>query len=113
MTINVREKIGTPSAITQESGELIYSCICAAIEANQEIVLDFGEIENIITPFLNNSIGKLYGKYNSSEIQKYLKFKNYPAEKVVALNMVITNAKRFYADRNSYNKVINGVLNDE
>ena len=51
--LNVMECIGTPSAITQESGNLVYEQICKAIDEKQRIELDFKDIESMISPFLN------------------------------------------------------------
>lgn len=107
--VNVRERIGTPSAITQEEGDLIYEDICSAIESKEEIELDFIEIESMISPFLNNAIGKLYGIYSSELITNYLKFKNVPREKISTINMVINNAKRYYADKANFEKIAKGV----
>lgn len=107
--LNVRERIGTPSAITQEEGNLIYEDICCAIENKEVIELDFIEIESMISPFLNNAIGKLYANYSSEQISAYLKLKNVPPEKIATINMVINNAKRYYADKLNFEKIAKGV----
>ena len=108
--LNVMECIGTPSAITQESGDIVYGEICSAIDANEIIELDFKDVESIISPFLNNSIGKLYGKYNGETVGKYVKFLNLPAEKIPTINMVISNAKKYYLDKEEFKKVVEGVV---
>lgn len=104
------EYIGTPSAITQESGDLVYEVICESINASEIIELDFKDIESMISSFLNNAIGKLYKDYSSEEISKYLKFVNLPSEKIPTVNMVINNAKKYYADRESFENVVKGVV---
>ena len=110
--INVRECIGTPSAITQEAGDLIYKEICKAIENKEIIKLDFAEIESMITPFLNNAIGKLYEIYSSEQISKHLKLENFPPEKVSTINVVINNAKRYYSDKTNFEKIAKDVMED-
>ena len=105
--VNVRERIGVPSAITQEEGNLIYEDICSAIESKEEIEIDFIEIESMIPSFLNNAIGKLYAIYSSEQITTYLKIKNVPREKISTINMVINNAKRYYADKANFEKIAN------
>ena len=66
--INIAEKIGSPSALTQEQGNLIYNEILPVIQQGDQVTLDFDQIERMISPFLNNAIGQLYGTYNSEQI---------------------------------------------
>lgn len=111
--VDVEKVIKSPSALTQEQGNLIYNEICDAFDNYEEIELDFENVESMISPFLNNSIGKLYGKYDSDQIRKFLHMKNFPAEKNSTLNVVIGNAKRFYADKSNYTKVVKEVIDNE
>lgn len=108
--VNVAEKLGTPSALTQEQGNAIYSEIVSAIEQQKIIQLDFNQIERIISPFLNNAIGQLYGKYNSQEISKSLLMMNFPDEKKATLNVVIANAKKFYSNKKKFSAVAEEVF---
>ena len=110
--LNVRECIGTPSAITQEEGNLIYEEICKSIDSKEMVILDFSEIESMISPFLNNAIGKLYAKYSSDQITAYLKLDNVPSEKIPTINMVISNAKRYYADKTNFEKIAKDVTDN-
>lgn len=109
--INVAKQIGEPSALTQEQGNIIYEKVESAISNNQKIRLDFSQIESMISPFLNNAIGQLYGKYNSNQISKYLIIENFPEEKKSTLNIVIANAKRYYKNKTEYNAIAEGVIN--
>lgn len=111
--INVRECIGTPSAITQEDGNLIYEEICKAIDNQEKIELDFSEIESMISPFLNNAIGKLYAKYSSEQINAYLKLENVSAEKIPTIRIVINNAKRYYSDKENFEKIAKVVTGND
>lgn len=108
--INVMECIGTPSAITQESGDLIYEEICNAISNDELILLDFKDIESMISPFLNNALGKLYKDYTSEQITKHVKLVNLPSEKIPTINMVISNAKKYYANKAMFENVVKGVM---
>lgn len=109
--INVAERIGSPSALTQEQGNSIYNEISAAIERNQSIKLDFDQIESMISAFLNNAIGQLYGKYTSQQISEFLTIQNFPDEKKATLNIVINNAKKYYADKDNFNSTVKEVFN--
>ena len=109
--INVAEKIGAPSALTQEQGNIIYNEIVSAIEKKNPILLDFEQVESMISAFLNNAIGQLYGKYTSQQISEFLKIINFPHEKTSTLNVVIANAKKYYSDRDNFNSAIKEVFN--
>ena len=108
--LNVADKIGSPSALTQEDGNLIYEEVAQAISQNIAIILDFEQIESMISPFLNNAIGQLYGRFTSEQISKLVNIKNFPEEKTSTLNIVIANAKKFYLNREKFNSVIEEVF---
>ena len=109
--INVADKIGSPSALTQEQGNIIYNEIVSVIKQGGHITLDFEQVESMISPFLNNAIGQLYGMYDSEKIAACLSFKNFPDEKNATLNIVIANAKKYYSDKDSFNSAIKKVFN--
>lgn len=110
-TIDVADRIKNPSALTQEQGDIIYSEIIEAFEKEEIITLDFGNVESMITPFLNNAIGQLYGKYTSEFIKNHLVLNSFPASKIPKLNLVISNAKNFYANKKKFTKTAKDVLN--
>lgn len=112
-TIDVAQKINTPSALTQEQGNIIYNEIIASFEKKENIVLDFSNIESMISPFLNNAIGQLYGKYSSEYIKNHLNLVNFPPSKNSTLNIVINNAKKFYANKKTFTQTAKDVLNIE
>lgn len=64
----------------------------------------------MISPFLNNAIGKLYENYNSEQISSMLKMKSFPPEKNSTLNIVISNAKKYYANKESFEKTVKDVI---
>lgn len=108
--INVADVINSPSALTQEQGEVIYSLICNAIDQQNNIELDFGAIESMISPFLNNAIGKLYGNYSSDTINAHLKLLNFPEAKKSTLKVVTENAKKFYANKKEFKATVKDVI---
>lgn len=109
--INIAEKIGSPSALTQEQGNLIYNEILPVIQQGDQVTLDFNQIESMISPFLNNAIGQLYGKYTSEQISGCLIIKGFPDEKKATLNTVISNAKKFYSNREAFDSAAKEVFN--
>lgn len=97
--ISIAKTLGNDLALTQEQGNIIYEMIASEIKKEKQVELDFENIDAVIPPFLNNSIGKLYGLYDCDTIGKYLIIKNLPSGREFTLNLVIENAKKFY-----YNK---------
>lgn len=110
ITINVREKINSPSALTREQGKIIYNEIIASINSGNSICLDFSDIESLITPFLNVAIGKLYENFSSEELSRFIEFSNIPQGKAASFNLVINNAKRYYASSNNFEKIVKDAI---
>lgn len=108
--INVAELIGSPSALTREQGAIVFDAIIPLLNEGKKVVLDFGEIESIITPFLNVSIGKLYEKFSSDELQKRLKIINRPELTTRKFQIVIDNAKSYYSDKKSFEDAVKEVI---
>ena len=56
--IDIAAVIDSPSALTQEQGEKVYSIIADSMSRKEEITLDFGNVESMITPFSNTAIAR-------------------------------------------------------
>lgn len=110
--IDIAQVIGSPSALTQEQGNLVYSQIIDSFKNSEPITLDFSNVESMISPFLNNAIGKLYENYNGTQIKSMLKLESFPPEKNSTLNIVINNAKRFYANKAQYEQIVREVIDN-
>lgn len=110
--MNVSKKINSPSALTQEQGDVIYADIMQAFKRNEEVTLDFSDIESMISPFLNHAIGKLYENYDSDYIKHALHMNNFPPEKISTLNIVISNAKKYYSHRDIYEQTVKEVIDN-
>ncbi len=108
--VSVSSVLDSPSALTQEQGEKIYQLVSDSISSKQKIVLDFDGIESMISPFLNNAIGKLYGSYPSETIKEYLSLTNFPTVKQSTLTIVIENAKKFYQNKAAYASTVKDVI---
>ncbi len=111
--IDIAKTIKDGSALTQEQGDIIYHEIISAFQNDEPITLDFKHIESMISPFLNSSIGRLYEKYDSEQIRKNLKLDNFPKEKNSTLNVVISNAKKYYANKGKYTRIVKEVIDNE
>lgn len=110
--IDIAYIIGSPSALTQEQGDQVYFEIINSFKKSEPITLDFSNVESMISPFLNNAIGKLYENYNSDQIRSMLKMEHFPPEKNSTLNIVISNAKKYYADKENFEKAVKDVIDN-
>lgn len=108
--INVSSVLDSPSALTQEQGKKIYKLISNSIKEGNRVVLDFNGIESMISPFLNNAIGKLYGEFSSDVLNRSLSLENFPPEKLSTLLLVTQNAKKYYQDKEKYNSTLKDVI---
>lgn len=109
---NIAELIQSPSALTREQGKIVYNAIISLLNNEEKVVLDFSEIESIITPFLNVSIGKLYESYSSEQLQKLLELANIPSGTSSKFQTVINNAKLYYKDKDNFNKIVKEVIDN-
>lgn len=110
--IDIAKIINSPSALTQEQGDLVYNEIIASFQKDMPIALDFSNVESMISPFLNNAIGKLYENYQSEQIKGLLHMIAFPPEKNSTLNIVINNAKKYYADKKGYEQAVKDVIDN-
>lgn len=111
--VDVANLINDPSALSQEQGDIVNAVILESFKEKEEISLDFSNVESMISPFLNNAIGKLYENYTTEFITQYLKLVNFPKNKVSTLNIVISNAKKFYANKKAFGETVKDVLSVE
>jgi len=109
--IRVVDTINSPSALTREQGKLVYDTILTYMKKNQKVILDFSDIESLITPFLNVAIGKLYEDYSSDQIKELIEFTHIPTGMTSKFQLVINNAKLYYSNKDGFNDVLKDVLN--
>lgn len=108
--VNIAKLIKSPSALTREQGMVVYDVIVSALKENSFITLDFGDVESIITPFLNIAIGKLYEDYDSNELSAHLEIIHIPDSANRKFQLVIDNAKIYYSDKKKFDKVVKEVM---
>lgn len=113
ITIRIYDEVGGDAAISVTDGDSIYKKIDAAISNKLIVVLDFQNINLIITAFLNACIGQLYSKYSSDELNQFLKLENIKPEDKHLFNKAIKIAKEYFADSESFDKSANEVFGHE
>lgn len=110
ITIRIFDEVGGDAAISVSDGETIYKKIDSAISNSLIVVLDFQNINLIITAFLNACIGQLYSKYTSEDLNKYLKLENVNPEDNHLFNKAIQRAKEYFADHERFDESAKEVL---
>lgn len=111
--INVFDAIGSDAAISVNDGDAIYKKIDTAITNKITVVLDFQNINFIITAFLNACIGQLYSKYSSEDLNKYLKIENVKSEDNHLFNKAIKRAKEYFSNPDDFDKSVNQIMDNE
>ncbi len=112
ITIKVFEKVGSGAAVSSEIGRSIYSIIEGALEQGHIAVLDFENINIITSAFLNSSIGRLYHRYSSEELQSYVKLLNMSDDDRILLKKVTDRAKEYFLNKEKLDNIIDNSLND-
>ena len=100
-TINVFKLISSPMAISPDDGKKLFKEIVNLIESKKvnEIVIDFSKIEILLTVFLNNAIGQIYGTKHKDFLEKNIKFTNMLPQDQETLEIVKRRAEKFFASK--------------
>ncbi|WP_448652600.1 STAS-like domain-containing protein [Pseudomonas fluorescens] len=86
------------NAISMNSGKKIKDLIIKDWDQTEKIALDFSEVNVFASPFFNASIGALLKDRDITELQQKLDFKGISDHGKRLLNLVISNAIKFYSD---------------
>ncbi len=111
-TISIFDVVGGKAAVSTEDGERLFETISAFLEQDVEVVLDFANIETLITTFLNAAIGQLYSKYDSPFLREHLSVSNLQPEDKERMISTIECAKEYFKDKN-LEKDIREAIDDE
>ncbi len=112
--VNIFELISSHAAVATDDGNKLYDRINKILQSKNNVVLDFNNIELITSTFLNSSIGRLYGYYESDFIKEHLSIENLNDDDLLLLKKVIERAKEYFAEKEKVEKGIRETLkNDE
>ena len=94
--IVVRDIIKTELAVTSEKAEYLRSTFETKIKNKEPIIIDFSNIKNLTTAFLNVAIGELYRVGTPEELNKYIKIdgKTLTPVQFQKVKLVMDNSKR-------------------
>ena len=111
--INIFDIVGGKAAVSTEDGERLFETISAFLQKDFEVVLDFVNIETLITTFLNAAIGQLYSKYDSPFLRKHLSVRGLQPEDKERMVRTIERAKEYFKDKDNLEKDIREAFDDE
>lgn len=96
MKLDVGEVVGV-HCIASEDGEQVFERVQAALERGDDrVVLDFGGVEIVASPFFNALVGALMESYSADEINARVEFANLSGDGSAVLQRVIDNARDYY-----------------
>ena len=111
--INIFDLVGRKAAVSTEDGERLFETISVFLEKDFEVVLDFANIEMLITTFLNTAIGQLYSKYDSPFLKEHLSVSGLQPEDRERMIKTIERAKEYFEDKDNLEKDIGEAFDDE
>jgi hypothetical protein len=112
--LKIYDIVGGPIWVSTEDGQKVYEKIVAAFKAERAVDLSFVNRQNLITAFLNAAIGQLYnGDYTEDFLRENLAAVEISDEDRTMLSRAIENAKRYFANREKYDKAWKEEVGDE
>ncbi len=96
--VRVADVLGGSRAIDAADGEKVYEKILLALKLGRKVRLSFAGISMVITAFLNESVGKLYGSLPSTQVDELLEITDLLPAFQPSMQKSIEWAKAYYAD---------------
>lgn len=117
ITIRAADVIGSPLGVSSDDGQQLHDRVAPMLKEGRKVVLSFAGIEILISAFLNAAIGQLYGEFSEQAIRDQLTVRDMSSEDLALLKRVVENAKRYFANRESFdhawNEEVNGSEDEE
>ena len=108
--INIFEIIGGNAAVTSDDGDTIFKRIDKAFKNKIPVIIDFQNIEIIVSTFLNAAVGQIYGYYTSEFIRDHLKVENMENDDLGILKKVVERAKEYFKNKQGFESTIDNTL---
>lgn len=110
LTINLFEVIKSRAAISSDDGDLAFQRINSAFKNKMKVVVDFKNIDLIVSTFLNAAIGQIYSSYSSEYIRDHLSIQNMSNEDLKILKKVTERAKQYFSNKDDFEATIKGAF---
>lgn len=111
MKLNVHDIVGT-NAISMQSGENLYNKIFEPLTSGDNVELDFEGVELFASPFFNTSIGLMLKDIEITKLQEKLEFTNLNPVGTQLLNLVISNAIKYYDKESDLAEIVKTINRD-
>jgi hypothetical protein len=103
--VKVFKLLNSPFAVSTEEGEKLFKLIDENFNQDKNVIIDFSDIDLIVSTFLNASIGQLYGLHSTEFIQQHLSVVNMTNEDLGILKLVTDRAKEYFKDKKGFERV--------
>jgi hypothetical protein len=112
--LRIFDIVGSPVWVATEDGQRVYEKITTAFKVQRSVDLSFAQRQNLITAFINAAVGQLYnGDYSDEFLQTHLSFVEIADDDRAMLERAVANAKRYFANRQSYDQAWGEVVDEE
>jgi len=111
--IRVTNMVDGPRGIDAADGAKVYEEVLTALKAGQRVRLSFDGIRMVITAFLNESVGKLYGALPAEQIDEMLEIIDLLPAFQTSLEKSVEWSKAYYADPERMERALREDLDDE
>lgn len=114
VVLKICDIVATPIWVSADDGQKVYERISAAFKSGCTVDLSFYGKENLITAFLNAAIGQLYnGEYTEDFLEGHLNFVDISESDRAMVERAINNAKRYFANRSTYDQAWKDEIDEE
>jgi hypothetical protein len=113
ITIRILDVTGNNLAVSAEDGQMVHDKVAVVLREGRGVRLSFQGIDTVISAFLNAAIGQLYGEFSEETIRELLKIEEMAPEDLVLLKRVVDNAKRYFANRQTFDKAWQEEVGDD
>lgn len=105
--------VGGGLCVASEDGQKVHDKIIPLLRENRKVTLSFDGVDTLISAFLNAAVGQLYGEFTEEKIRELLTVRDMSPDDIGILKRVVENAKRYFANRESYDQAWKGEMGDE
>lgn len=113
MEVIIKDVIQSETAISPRTGEILFNYLDRVLSSGEKIILNFQGIEYLTTAFLNVAIGQLYHKYRPDQLNDSITLVNLQREDISLFKKVISRAKDYFKDQESFNNKMDQHYNGE
>ncbi len=114
VALKIFDIVGGPVWVSTDDGQKVFEQITAAFDEGHKVSLSFANRDNLITAFLNAAIGQLYGgQYSDAFLDSQISYEEISDSDRAMLERAIANARRYFANRQAYDKAWQGVVDED